>query len=100
MKRDLFCLHSRSTEKISEMALWGNWPLFQYYSEAKKGILQQIGEGLLLMMGLVVSSNIDFDDHLPGFRAPSLFLFAQQNSREKEGGQGVGTPNKLDSATL
>ena len=37
------------------------------------------------MMGLVVSSNIDFDDHLPGFRAPSLFIFAQQNSREKEG---------------
>ena len=27
----------------------------------KKGILQQIGEGLLLMMGLVVSSTIDLD---------------------------------------
>ena len=52
------------------------------------------------MMGLVVSSNFDFDDHLPGFRAPSLFLFAQQNSREKEGGQGVGTLLRLDSATL
>ena len=59
-----------------------------------------MGEGFLFIMDLVVSSTIDFDDHLPGFRAPSLFLFAQQNSREKEGGQGEGTPNKLDSATL
>ena len=59
-----------------------------------------VGEGLFLKMGLVVSSNIDFDDQLPGFRAPSLFIFAQQNSREKEEGQEVGTPNKLDSATL
>ena len=42
------------------------------------------------MMSLVVSSNIDFDDHLPGFRAPSLFLFAQQNSREKERGKEWG----------
>ena len=42
------------------------------------------------MMGLVVSSNFDIDDHLPGFRAPSLFLFAQQNSREKEGGTRSG----------
>ena len=52
------------------------------------------------MMGLVVSSTFDFDDHLPGFRAPSLFLFAQQISREKEGGKGVGTQTKLDSATF
>ena len=59
-----------------------------------------MGEGFLLIIDLVVSSTIDFDDHLPGFRAPSLFLFAQQNSREKEGGQGVGTQTKLDSATL
>ena len=51
------------------------------------------------MMDQVVSSTIDFDDYFFGFRAPSVFSFAQQNSREKEGGQGVGTPNKLDSAT-
>ena len=42
------------------------------------------------MMGLVVSSNFDFGDHLPGFRAPSLFIFAQQNSREKEGDKEWG----------
>ena len=52
------------------------------------------------MMGLVVSSNFDFDDHLPGFRAPSLFFICSAEQRGKEVGQGVGTPNNLNSATL
>ena len=58
-----------------------------------------MGKGLLLMVSLVIISTIDLDDWMPGSRAPSLFVFALLNSREKERGQGVGTLFKLDSPT-
>ena len=58
-----------------------------------------MGKGLLLMVSLVIISTIDLDDWMPASRAPGLFVFAPQNSREKEWGQGVGTLTRLSSAT-
>ena len=64
----------------------------------KEGLLQK-GKGLLLMVSLVIISTIDLDDWLPASRAPSLFVFAPQDSRKKEWGQGVGTLERLSSST-
>ena len=70
------------------MALWGNWPLFKYCAEAKKGFLLEMGKGLLLMVSLVIISTIDLDDWMPGSKAPGLFVCAPQSSRENEKGGG------------
>ena len=42
------------------------------------------------MMGLVVSSTIDFDDHLPGFRAPILSYLLSRTAGEKRGDKEGG----------
>ena len=58
-----------------------------------------MGKGLLLMVSLVIISTLDLVDWMPASRAPGLFVFAPQKSREKEWGQGVGTLKRLSSAT-
>ena len=59
-----------------------------------------MGKDLWLMVSLVVISAIDLDDWMPGSREPGLFVFAPQNSREKERGQEVGKCFRLDNDTL
>jgi len=54
----------------------------------KQDFLLKSGKVLLPMVSLVIISTTDLDDDwMPGSRAPGLFVFAPQSSRENEGGQ-------------